>query len=289
VDSAGRSDVSVFYHQRYFFLLIWCVPSSNVQRVWLESGLRGWWALCSLAGIRIAQSSGRGIYYSVWPRANIVFGNLVVAVGLAGMSIATEVWQIYLFYGIMVGLGSAFGLYLTCTTVVNNWFIRRRSLGMGLVISAGGLGGFLFPPLATWLISTFGLHMAWLALAMVQLVCAVMMGGLILVRNKPEDMGQLPDGILTIHDNEIEETIGNSSRVYQSSMDWQTRQAIRRPTTWLIATLLCRQLLGYRHGDCASSGISEGYRFFSHCGSSGPGPYSGNEHIWKAGVWLFRG
>jgi MFS family permease len=177
------------------------------------------------------------------PRANIVFGNLLVALGLAGMSIASEVWQIYLFYGIMVGLGAGFGLYLTCTTVVNNWFIRNRSLGMGLVISAGGLGGFLFPPLAIWLISAFGLHMAWLTLSMVQFACAVLMGGLILVRNKPEDMGQLPDGMPSTHDNEIEETTGNSSRVYQSSMDWQTRQAIRKPTTWLIATVCAANFL----------------------------------------------
>ncbi len=83
------------------------------------------------------------------PRANIVLGNLLVVIGLAGMSITTEVWQIYLFYGILVGLGSGFGLYLTCTTLVNNWFIKKRSLGMGLVISAGGLGGFTFPPLVT--------------------------------------------------------------------------------------------------------------------------------------------
>jgi MFS family permease len=85
--------------------------------------------------------------------------------------------------------------------------------------------------------------MAWLALAIIQLACAVLMGGLILVRNKPEDMGQLPDGILNNHDNEIEETTGNSSQVYQSSLDWQTRQAIRSPTTWLIATLCAANLL----------------------------------------------
>jgi len=85
--------------------------------------------------------------------------------------------------------------------------------------------------------------MAWLSLAIIQLACAVLMGGLILVRNKPEDMGQLPDGILNAHDNEIEETTGNSSRVFQSSMDWQTRQAIRKPTTWLIATLCAANLL----------------------------------------------
>jgi len=177
------------------------------------------------------------------PRVNIVFGNLLVAVGLAGMSIATEVWHIYLFYGILVGFGAGFGLYLTCTTVVNNWFIRKRSLGMGLVISAGGLGGFLFPPLATWLISNIGLQMAWLALAIIQLACAVLIGGLILVRNRPEDIGQLPDGISNAHANEIEETTGNSSRVYQSSMDWQTQQAIRKSTTWLITTLCAANFL----------------------------------------------
>ncbi|GAH60552.1 unnamed protein product, partial [marine sediment metagenome] len=49
------------------------------------------------------------------PRANIVFGNLLVVIGLAGMSITTEVWQLYLFYGILVGLGAGFGLYLPCT------------------------------------------------------------------------------------------------------------------------------------------------------------------------------
>lgn len=177
------------------------------------------------------------------PRANIVFGNLLVVIGLAGMSITTEVWQLYLFYGILVGLGAGFGLYLTCTVVVNNWFIRKRSLGMGLVISAGGLGGFAFPPLATWLISTVGLQMAWLALAMMQLACAVLIGGLILVRNRPEDMGQAPDGISNAQANGIEDEPGYTSRVYQSPMDWQARQAIRKPTTWLIATLCAANFL----------------------------------------------
>jgi len=177
------------------------------------------------------------------PRVNIVFGNLLVVIGLAGMSITTKVWQMYFFYGILAGLGGGFGLYLACTAVVNNWFIRKRSLGMGLVISAGGLGGFTFPPLTTWLISSIGLQMAWLALSAIQLACAVMIGGLILVRNRPEDMGQAPDGISNTQASEIEEETGHTSRVYQSPMDWQTRQAIRKPTTWLIATLCSANFL----------------------------------------------
>jgi MFS family permease len=171
------------------------------------------------------------------PRANIVFGNLLLVLGLAGMSIATEEWQLYLFYGILGGLGAGFGLYMTSTAVVNNWFIRKRSMAMGFLISAGGLGGFAFPPLATWLISSFGLQMAWLAMAMIVLVCSVLIGGLILIRNEPEETGQTPDSISNVHANGTEEETRNTSRVYQSPVNWQTGQAIRNPTIWLIATL----------------------------------------------------
>jgi len=171
------------------------------------------------------------------PRANIVCGNILLVLGIAGMFIATEVWQLYLFYGILGGLGAGFGLYMASTAVVNNWFIKKRSMAMGILISAGGLGGFAFPPLATWLISSFGLQMAWLAMAMIILVCSVLIGGWILIRNGPEETGRTPDSISNAHADVIEEETRNSSRVYQSPVNWQTGQAIRTPTIWLIATL----------------------------------------------------
>ena len=170
------------------------------------------------------------------PRVNMVLGNLLAALGLAGMSLAQEVWHIYFFYG-LVGLGSGFGMYIACTTVVNNWFIRNRSLGMGLVIAAGGLGGFAFPPLVTWLISTIGWQLSWVVLAGIHLVFAVLIGGVILVRNKPEDLGQVPDGTST-ESLGGGEGISHHSRVYQSSVDWRTKQAMRKPVTWLI-TAIC--------------------------------------------------
>jgi MFS family permease len=163
------------------------------------------------------------------PRANIVFGNLLSVLGLAGMSIATKAWQLYLFYGVLGGLGAGFGLYMASTAVVNNWFIRKRSIAMGILISAGGFGGFVFPPLATWLISSFGLQIAWLAMAMIVLFCSVLIGGLILIRNGPEETGRASDA--------LEEDIRHPSRVYQSPVNWQTGQAMRNPTIWLIAAL----------------------------------------------------
>jgi len=168
------------------------------------------------------------------PRINMVLGNLLAALGLAGVSLAQEVWHVYFFYSLS-GLGVGFGMYMACTTVVNNWFIRKRSLGMGFVVAAGGLGGFLFPPLVTWLISAIGWQMSWVALAGIYFTFTVVIGGLILVRNKPEDLGQVPDGISV--EPVMEEGIDYRSRAYQSPVDWQTKQAMRKPVTWLIATL----------------------------------------------------
>ena len=168
-------------------------------------------------------------------RVNMVLGNLLAALGLAGVSLTQEVWHLYFFYS-LAGLGVGFGMYMACTTVVNNWFIRKRSLGMGLVVAAGGLGGFAFPPLVTWLISTVGWQMSWVVLAGIHLTFAVLIGGLILVRNRPEDLGQVPDGI-SIEPARREEEIDHRSRVYQSPVDWRTKQAMRKPVTWLIATI----------------------------------------------------
>jgi len=177
------------------------------------------------------------------PRVNIIFGNLLVVIGLAGMSITTQLWQLYLFYGILVGLGAGFGLYMTCTTVANNWFVRKRSLAMGVVTTAGGLGGLTFPPLVAALISSIGWQMSWLVLASIQLIGTVVIGGIILVRNRPEDMGQVPDGMPMAQNSEIVEETSYASAGDQSASDWETREAVRNPVTWLITTLCAANFL----------------------------------------------
>jgi len=171
------------------------------------------------------------------PRANVICGSLLVILGLVAMSTMRAIWQLYLFYGIMVGLGGGFAGYIASTTVVNNWFIRKRSLAMGLLMSAGGVAGFFFPLLTTGLISTIGLQMTWPVLAMTQLVCGLLIGGVVLIRDGPENLGQTPDGVLSLHASEVKEHATHRSRIYQSPVEWQFKEALRPPTTWLIAAV----------------------------------------------------
>jgi len=131
------------------------------------------------------------------PRKNIILGNSVAALGMFGMAQCRELWHLYVFFGVMVGIGAGFGLYIACTTLVNNWFDDRKTLAMGIVVTAGSLAGFAFPPLASWLIATVGWQVTWIVYGSLILIFAVVIGGLVLIRNTPEEKGQVPFGRTT--------------------------------------------------------------------------------------------
>ncbi len=168
------------------------------------------------------------------PRVNMVLGSLLAAMGMAGMSLVQEVWHVYLVYGI-AGLGAGVAGSLACITVANNWFARRRSLAMGAFTAAAGLGGFTFPAIDAILISSIGWRMSWLVLAGLLFVVGGLIGGLILVRNRPEDMGQTPDGI-PFEPFEQTGMMSSLSGAGSRQEGWQTGQALRSSDFWLLAT-----------------------------------------------------
>ena len=166
------------------------------------------------------------------PKYTIIVGNAVAALGLAGVYLAQEVWHLYFFY-IIAGLGGGFGGYIACTAIVNNWFIRRRSLALGIFQSFAGLGGFVFPPLATALIASIDWRASWLVLAVLILVISVLIGGVFLIRNKPEDMGLMPDGMESDAFLEYERTQSRSSADGGHS-DWGGLKVLKTKMPWYI-------------------------------------------------------
>ncbi|MFA5308901.1 MAG: MFS transporter [Dehalococcoidales bacterium] len=161
-------------------------------------------------------------------RFTIVVGNLLAAFGVAALFFVKDIWLLYLLY-IFIGITAGFGGYIACTTVANNWFVKKRSLAMSLVSSATGIGGLVFPPVVTALIKGITWQGTWLVLGGVVALTAIFAGGL-LVRNRPEDMGQEPDGIKTSPDLTPEQLSAKSQPVAA----WSMSRILKMPVTWLI-------------------------------------------------------
>ena len=85
---------------------------------------------------------------------------LVVTVTLAGaafalVSVVGALWQLYLFIGLLGGIGMS-SFYLLSTATVTHWFDERRGLALALVLVGFNLGYITGGPLAAWLIIKIG-------------------------------------------------------------------------------------------------------------------------------------
>ena len=90
---------------------------------------------------------------------------LAPTVALAGAAFALvstvgALWQLYLFVGVLGGVGMS-SFYLLSATTVARWFDERRGLALALVLVGFNLGYILGGPLAAWLIGEVGWRIAY--------------------------------------------------------------------------------------------------------------------------------
>ena len=178
------------------------------------------------------------------PRIHVILGNALVALGLAGMFFVKETWHVYLLYCLM-GIGAGAGFFLAGSVVANNWFEKRRPLAMSIVAAALGIGGFLFPPLTSALITSFNWRVTFLILAAIVLIFGVIVSGVVLVRNKPEDLGQFPDGEKPVNTDKPHNDPKGLPVNTGAVANWTTRQAMRNPIMWLIVGFCAANLFGF--------------------------------------------
>ena len=65
-------------------------------------------------------------------------------------------WQLFLTWGLMVGIGAGAGAVGMAAAIANRWFIRRTGLAMGLLTAANAAGQLVFLPVLALLAERFG-------------------------------------------------------------------------------------------------------------------------------------
>ena len=126
-------------------------------------------------------------------RGVISVGAFIAGVGFASLYLLQNLWHYYIAYT-FIGAGMAAIGQVPASTMVSNWFVKRRGTAIGIMSMGIGVGILVLAPLVgNFLIPNFGWRASYLALA---IFCWVLIPlAIFVVRTKPADMGLYPDGI----------------------------------------------------------------------------------------------
>lgn len=184
----------------------------------------GWYVVATVALLLAVSSGGRFLFGVVlkpvseefhWSRAqlasavtiNVLFLSIlqpvvgwasdrwgarrVVLVGVAStalmtlpLTFATQLWQVYVFYGGLASLAFAATSPVNTTKLVSGWFTERRALALSLATSGSAFGQLAVVPVATWIMFTWSWRTSYWVLFLVSLLVMLPLGYFV-VRDAP--------------------------------------------------------------------------------------------------------
>lgn len=121
---------------------------------------------------------------------------VLIMSGIVVSFFMTEVWQLLLLWGVVIGVGTGMTALVLGATVATRWFSKRRGLVVGLMTASTATGQLVFLPLLAALTEAYGWRIA-LTLS-VAVIAAAMLFVLLLMRDHPADVGLPAYGETTI-------------------------------------------------------------------------------------------
>lgn len=155
------------------------------------------------------------------PRAVLTVAGIMFGLGYALLFRMQSPWELYLYYGLLVGIGLAAHDVSTLSTITR-WFVRRRGLMSGVVKAGAGFGQVVVPIAAAALIAGPGWRIACLLFGISAVV--ILVGAAQVLRRNPASVGLKPDG---------EEPDISPNRVQQEA-GANVKEALRSRTLWVL-------------------------------------------------------
>lgn len=179
------------------------------------------------------------------PRRIIPIGLVILGFGFLYLSRVNSLWMFYVAF-IFMALGQGLGGWLPMTTLLNNWFVRRRATAMGMSSSISRLGALFLIPAMAWAVDPAQDNLGWRTTAVLLAVMSFSIAIPIsrVIRNRPEDMGLRPDGDPPAEDLTPEagpgavpvaDELSPSLDRQPADGDFTLKQALRTPAFWLIS------------------------------------------------------
>lgn len=193
---------------------------------WTRTQLSLGFTIAALTAAAMSPLIGLAIY-RFGARKVLVFGSIAIGLALALLGQIQQLWHYYILMPVL-GYGISSTGILTCTSCVSNWFDKRRGTATGVVFAASGTGGMIMVFVASQAVERIDWRLTYMLLgAIVFLIVLPVI--LIVIRNKPEEMGLEVDGGLVSNGTMAELPAG---------IGFNLKEAIKTRPFWLMTLLM---------------------------------------------------
>ncbi len=174
--------------------------------------------LSPIVGVAVAKLGAKKV---------LLFGAAISGTSLLLLGSIEKLWQYYvLFFFLGTGLVSSY--LVPNQTLISYWFTRKRGMATGIIMAGIGFGAMSMVFMASQVNDAFGWRVTYRVLGLLVLLI-VLPVILVIVRNKPQDMGLQPDGVAAAVEASAEKSAGFS---------FTFTQAIRTLTFFLIGLVV---------------------------------------------------
>jgi len=196
---------------------------------WTRTVTSGAFSLFSIVGGVMGVIGGM-LSDKLGPRIVLLLFGLASAAGYFLVSQMTSIWQFYLYYGCIAGLGS--NVFVPTMSTVAKWFHKKRSLMSGISFSGSGLGMIILPLFCNWMIKMYDWRISLIVVSGIIIAATVL--AVLFLKADPSKIGQLPYGATKIE--------SGSTRAQTSSISF--REATHSGVFWiLVCCLFCFGLI----------------------------------------------
>ncbi len=112
---------------------------------WARSQLTSVYSMYLLVGAFVAPMAGT-LFDRFGPRATYGAGLVVLAAAFFLASSLGNLWEFYLFVGVMIGVGVGLVGMVPASALITRWYREKLSTAIGIAFGAGGMGGLVFVP-----------------------------------------------------------------------------------------------------------------------------------------------
>jgi sugar phosphate permease len=162
------------------------------------------------------------------PQRVMQVGLVMMAGGFMAFSQIENLTSFFFFYFVM-SVGASLGGFLSVTTAIVNWFQRYRSRALATSQTGFAIGGSLVP-LLVFFMETYGWRDTAFASGLIVLAVGLPLS--LLIRHRPADYGEYPDGLSP---EELEADTDYVPPEGLTKVDFTARQALRTRAFWMIS------------------------------------------------------